>query len=158
MTAITATSKMKGSPEERFWAKVRKTESCWVWTGSNNGKGYGRLYYEGRMQYAYRLSYSWFVGEIGEGLEIDHKCHNRSCVRPDHLRPVTHRQNHQNRSGPPSNNKSGVLGVSWHTKYGKWRAVIGQKHVGMYETVAEAEKAVIAARNKVFTHNDKDRT
>jgi hypothetical protein len=35
------------------------------------------------------------VGEIPEGLELDHLCRNTLCVNPDHLEPVTHAENIQ---------------------------------------------------------------
>ena len=28
---------------ERFWAKVEKTETCWIWTGTRMRGGYGHL-------------------------------------------------------------------------------------------------------------------
>lgn len=33
------------------------------------------------------------VGRIPPDKEIDHICGNRACVRPEHLRPVTHHDN-----------------------------------------------------------------
>ncbi len=29
--------------EHRFWAKVLKTATCWLWQGQKNRLGYGRL-------------------------------------------------------------------------------------------------------------------
>lgn len=58
---------------------------CWLWTGATNGVGYGRL---GR-QYVHRLSYTHFVGEIPDGLQLDHLCRVPLCCNPDHLEPVT---------------------------------------------------------------------
>ncbi|HEU5089071.1 MAG TPA: hypothetical protein VFT99_16560, partial [Roseiflexaceae bacterium] len=28
---------------ERFWAKVRKTDTCWLWTAATDHNGYGRI-------------------------------------------------------------------------------------------------------------------
>lgn len=80
------------SPEERFWAKVDKTDTCWLWTACKNGDGYGQFALAG-MRGAHRVSYEWAKGAIPEGLEIDHLCRIRHCVNPEHLEAVTHREN-----------------------------------------------------------------
>lgn len=83
------------SREQRFMAKVDRSGECWLWTGFVMKKeGYGRFGVEGRkVALAHRWSYEHFVGPIPEGLELDHLCRVRRCVRPDHLEPVTHREN-----------------------------------------------------------------
>lgn len=78
---------------QRFWAKVDKTETCWIWTGSLNASGYGCVRIEGRSLRPHRVSYALEFGEIPAGLTLDHLCRVRSCVRPDHLEAVTHREN-----------------------------------------------------------------
>ena len=93
-------------PEKRFWAKVEKTEGCWLWTAKLDG-GYGRFALTRRdFRLAHRVSYEWNVGPIADGMTIDHLCHTRDatcpggpaclhrrCVRPDHLEVVTPRTN-----------------------------------------------------------------
>ena len=81
------------SIEERFWAKVRKTAGCWVWTGAKISSGYGEMSVKGKPQYAHRLAYELLVGPIPDGLVIDHLCRNTSCVNPAHLEVVTERVN-----------------------------------------------------------------
>lgn len=76
------------SAEERFWNHVEKTPTCWNWTASLNG-GYGRFNPDGRLVYAHRWLYEQVVGPVPAGLDLDHLCRNRACVRPDHLEPVT---------------------------------------------------------------------
>ncbi len=79
---------------ERFWAKVEKTDGCWLWTAARQPSGYGRFGVSlGRTVFAHRLAYEMAHGAIPDGLELDHLCRNRGCVRPDHLEPVTHREN-----------------------------------------------------------------
>ena len=81
-------------PEERFWAKVDKTDTCWLWTGAIAGTtGYGSFYFNGSMGGAHRFAYEHFVGPIPEGYWIDHLCRVRRCVNPDHLAVVTPREN-----------------------------------------------------------------
>lgn len=78
--------------EERFWAKVNKTDSCWIWTGAKDSKGYG-LFWNKKHFKAHRFSYELLMGKIPEGLIIDHRCRVRECVNPAHLEPVLNREN-----------------------------------------------------------------
>ena len=70
------------------------THTCWIWTAAT-AQGYGRINAGGRgvpLQ-AHRVAYELLVGPIPEGLELDHLCRDRRCVNPQHLEPVTHREN-----------------------------------------------------------------
>lgn len=79
---------------ERFWAKVDfSDDGCWEWRGCRSWWGYGLFRLDGKMAAAHRVAYQRVIGAIPEGLEIDHICERRACVRPDHLRPLTHREN-----------------------------------------------------------------
>ena len=79
--------------ERRIWMKVRKTNTCWIWTGAKN-HGYGQACIgHGRSVAAHVWVYRKLVGEVPVGLELDHLCRNRACVNPAHLEPVTHRVN-----------------------------------------------------------------
>ncbi|MBO0885095.1 MAG: HNH endonuclease [Mycobacterium sp.] len=42
---------------------------------------------------AHRIAYTWLVGPIPEGFDLDHLCRVRSCVNPAHLEPVPRRTN-----------------------------------------------------------------
>jgi len=77
----------------RFWSKVNKTETCWLWTGAEGVRGYGNLYVNGKFRAAHRLAYELLVGPIPEQLHLDHLCRIRMCVNPDHLEPVTPHEN-----------------------------------------------------------------
>ena len=83
--------------EERFWPKVEKTEECWNWKASLNGRGYGQIgvVINGKPKncVAHRIAYELVKGPIPEGLTLDHLCRNRLCVNPDHLEPVTNKEN-----------------------------------------------------------------
>lgn len=86
-------STARPSAEERFWAYVEKTETCWVWKGGLSATGYGQFHYEGRNWRVHRYSYTLLVGPITDGLVLDHLCRNRACVNPDHLEAVSNRTN-----------------------------------------------------------------
>lgn len=81
------------SLEERFWLKVAKTDSCWLWFGKKSIWGYGRLNSSGKRVAAHRVSYEIHKGRIPDGLTIDHLCRVRLCVNPSHLEAVTSKVN-----------------------------------------------------------------
>ncbi|SEC89835.1 HNH endonuclease [Arthrobacter woluwensis] len=147
--------------QERFWAKVRRGEACWEWNACITPDGYGQFGLGGRVLLAHRVSYEFEHGAVPPGLFVDHICHNRACVRPSHLRLVTQKQNQENHAGAHRNSKSGVRGVFWDRQRGMWRAKAyhhgRQVHAGFFAELADAEAAVIAKRNELFTHNDMDR-
>ena len=68
-------------------------KQCWEWQGSKGSHGYGRFQVDGKQWLAHRFSYTLFIGDIPDGLVIDHLCRNKTCVNPAHLEVVTHGQN-----------------------------------------------------------------
>lgn len=78
---------------ERFWDKVEKTNSCWTWKANCDSSGYGLFKFNKKMVSAHRFAYKLLKGEIPKGLELDHLCRNIICVNPNHLEPVTHKEN-----------------------------------------------------------------
>lgn len=79
---------------DRFSSKVhRHASGCWLWTACLTSNGYGRFSWEGKVRLAHRVSYTLLVGPVPEGLELDHLCRVRHCVNPEHLEPVTRREN-----------------------------------------------------------------
>jgi hypothetical protein len=83
---------------DRLSERTRTGPGCWEWVGHLTPQGYGSL---GR-RLAHRLVYEVAVGPIPAGLQLDHLCRNRRCVNPDHLEPVTSRENTLRGSGLPA--------------------------------------------------------
>lgn len=82
---------------DAFWAKVDKDGpgGCWLWTGYTSPRGYGDTgrYGLSRTRLAHRIAYELTLGRIPEGMQLDHLCRVRRCVNPEHLEPVTPREN-----------------------------------------------------------------
>lgn len=81
---------MAGNYVQRFWSKVKKTETCWLWIGGGHprhgNEGYGAFtckVFRGRR--AHCFSYFLHFGEIPKDMNVLHRCDNPRCVRPDHL-------------------------------------------------------------------------
>jgi hypothetical protein len=84
---------MKQDPRPRLMAKVEVTPTCWLWRGHIMRLGYGVAWFEDRQQPAHRAIYALLRGPVPTGMELDHLCRVRSCVNPEHLEVVTHREN-----------------------------------------------------------------
>ena len=74
--------------------------TCWQWTRGISTNGYGRIKFAQRDHTIHRTFWEWTNGPIPDGLYIDHKCRNKACGNPTHLRLVTPRTNSvENSSG-----------------------------------------------------------
>ncbi len=76
---------------------VDETTGCWMWSLHTDDDGYGRCSNPIKIKFgerkAHRLSFIGFKHPIPTGLQVRHKCRNRSCCNPDHLELGTQVQN-----------------------------------------------------------------
>ncbi len=71
--------------ESRFWANVKATSTCWLWTAGRHELGYGKFWLNGRTIGAHRVAYEIVHGPIPDGMFVCHACDVPACVRPSHL-------------------------------------------------------------------------
>ena len=81
---------MTGEVARRFWSRVALWDECWIWIGSKDQDGYGRLKLNGIWNRAHHLL---LAERPTRGLCCDHLCRNRACVRPSHIEVVTIKEN-----------------------------------------------------------------
>jgi hypothetical protein len=91
--AILAAALLERWASLRFWTKVRKTAACWLWLAAHNSDDYPNIRIGDHWGLGHHVAHQLCVGAIPDGLELAHRCQNRSCVRPGHVRPLTHAEN-----------------------------------------------------------------
>lgn len=146
--------------EDRLWQKVIKKDGCWAWRGGHHPKGYATFTLNGQSMHASRAIWMFTNGPIPEDIQVDHRCRNTRCVRPDHLRLATNKQNGENK-GVFASNTSGYRGVSYFKPARKWRAEVthhkSRYYLGLFSTAEAAGRAATAKRLELFTYNEEDR-
>jgi hypothetical protein len=86
---------MADSFEERFWARVEKTEGgCWPWLSKLSDRGYGLVKVDKKWVRAHRVAWRLTHGEHPAQLLVCHHCDNPRCCNPAHLFLGTHAANH----------------------------------------------------------------
>lgn len=70
---------------------------CWEWTGSKLAFGYGRVWWNGKLNLVHRLVYEALVEDIPKGLFVLHHCDNPPCFNPNHLYVGTDQDNSNDR-------------------------------------------------------------
>jgi len=113
------------SSEVRFWSRVQKTESCWIWRGAIGSHGYGNFAVSAKREdpqfmLAHRYAYQLLRGPIPEEKQLDHVvCNTPSCVNPWHLEPKTQWENMRRGSSPAAKNARKTNCVRGHFLDGK---------------------------------------
>jgi len=96
---------------QRFWSNVVMTDTCWIYIGNHNSKGYGVIKFRKEVGgktftfMAHRYSYELLFEKIPSDMTIDHLCKEVSCVNPKHMEVVTRGENSLRGNGPTAKNK-----------------------------------------------------
>ncbi len=82
----------------KFVSRVQMPDDpngCWIWKRSRTPRHYGGFYdsVQRLPMSAYRFAYQTFIGQVPDGLVLDHTCCAPACVNPAHLEPVTVSEN-----------------------------------------------------------------
>jgi hypothetical protein len=75
---------------------------CWISDRATQPNGYTKIGVNHRTMLTHRAAYEAAFGSIPIGMVLDHLCRNRACANPEHLDPVTHRENLLRGEGPTS--------------------------------------------------------
>lgn len=102
---------IKASLADRFWGKVEKTETCWLWKGTTRGHmRYGAISFKCKMLAVHRLSYEMHIGPIPPGLLVMHTCDVPRCVNPNHLKIGTNQDNIDDKMNKNRHHRTGPRG------------------------------------------------
>ena len=120
------------------------------------GKAYIRIKISKKMYLAHRLAVLYITGNLPEN-EVDHLDGNGTNNKWKNIRCVSAIENQRNRR-LQSNNSSGIGGVYWHVRNGKWhvRTWIGSKliHLGYYDNLLDAASVKKSAEIKYGFHKN----
>lgn len=118
---------------ERFWARVAKSDGCWLWAGCRDSGGYGRLRWRGATMLAHRVAYELATGTLDADACVCHTCDNPPCCNPAHLFPGTRADNNRDMAAKGRANRSAT---SWGESHGnaKLDAVAVRRIIARYRT------------------------
>lgn len=146
---------------------------CNSWNAKNAGKqsesgrsGSGHVFVKifGQQYYAHRVAWAIYHRRQPIG-QIDHIDGDPTNNRIDNLRCVSLHENQRNKARP-SNNKSGVVGVSWHKQNSYWAAQISyriqgkivREFLGGFHSLEDAAAARKDAEKRLGFHENHGRS
>lgn len=134
------------------WLVRRGSKKAGTVAGYKTTFGYVYILIDGERHLAHRLAWYYVNGRWPERL-LDHRDNVRHNNVMDNLREANHSQNAQNQPPSRKNNKSGLLGVSWCRKVGRWQAQIKvngkSTFLGYFDTPEQAHEAYLIEKQKL---------
>lgn len=131
--------------EVRLQARLEVQEDgCIVWTGGQNGRGYGQIGLDYKKKLVHRVAWELANGPIPEGKQIDHTCWNRLCANVEHLRLADPNDNLRSKQGATSKSILGVRNVSLMPG-GKYRVSVSVNGLKYGHSWATLEEAIVEA-------------
>ena len=113
---------------KQFLDKIIYKNNCWLWTGATNKGGYALIYRDNKTQLAHRAIYKLIFGDIPDGMQLDHLCRNRNCIKPAHLEVVTPKENTMRGIGLASINSKKTECLRGHSLAGCYISKNGKRH------------------------------
>ena len=128
--------------------------------GSVDGQGYRLISLRTTKRSAHRIAFDLMGVTIPQGMKVDHINGDRDDNRWANLRLVTQGQNCRN-TKLKTNNRSGVAGVTWHSRHKRWEASIRFRkqryHLGSFHRIEDAIAARKDAEQKYGFHQNHGR-
>lgn len=82
---------------QRVMSRIDFEGDCWISQYSTGSHGYAQVGWwaggKNVMTLCHRVAFLAVNGEIPDDKVVDHICHNRRCVNPEHLRLLTNVEN-----------------------------------------------------------------
>lgn len=133
-----------------YWKKARSGVRKGSAAGSPGHNGYIRVRIHRTLYAVHRVIWVMHHGEIPEGMTVDHRDLDKRDNRIENLRLVSHRENSiAGTARRRSNNRTGVIGVSFNRRAGRYHAHIRIEgkhlHLGSFLTLDAAAAARRAA-------------
>jgi len=106
-----------------------------------------------KLLYIHRLVYQSFVGELINGMQVDHRDNNKINNIPKNLQQISNRRN-SSKDQFRHSRSSKYIGVCWHKTHGKWYSSIKINKKCLYLGLFDNEiDAAMAYQDKLKTIN-----